>query len=653
MPAVTEAAETPDQLALIGPRGGLLPRPATRRGARQPAAHLPVARVLLDSPLPRLDRPFDYLVSEDLDPLVRLGVKVRVRFGRQRLEGWVLGRVDRADHSGALQWVDSVVGPETVFTAESVALFRAVAEHYVGTLADVLRLAIPPRHAAAAELPEPEQAVLPVRTPPPLPQLQLAPGRWVWSCPPGQDWAGWFAGTLAAAAAAGRSALAVVPDGRDLRRLLAVLGERIGPPTLAVLSAQDTPAARYAAFQSVLQARARIVVGTRSAAFAPLAAPDVLLLWDDGDDSHAERRAPYPHAREILAMRADANTALVVGGYARSTNTQRWIEIGWAAAIPPVRGTAALVRATMDDRGPASPQERATRLPAVAGTQIRAALADGPVLVAVGRPGYVRRLRCADCGSPAECLHCGGPLAMGQDGTVGCQRCGRAAGDWRCPHCEGHRLRSSSVGSERTAEELGRAFANIPIRVSSGGRILDRVGAEPALVIATPGAEPVAEGGYTAVVVLDMAAALAQPGLRSHEQAARRWFNAGALARPGAPLVLVGDPAWPVVQALTRWDPGWFADRELQQRREAGMPPARKAVSVLGRPQDLDEVRTLLPADATVLGPVADGLLERLLITLPHREAAGLMRRLRALLVRRSAAGAQDLRIRIDPPDLL
>ena len=105
--------------------------------------------MLLDSPLRRLDRPFDYLVSQDLDDSVRLGVRVRVRFGRQRLEGWVVGRTERADHTGALRWLDAVVGREPVFTADSLALIRKVAQHYAGTAADVMRLAIPPRHAGA------------------------------------------------------------------------------------------------------------------------------------------------------------------------------------------------------------------------------------------------------------------------------------------------------------------------------------------------------------------------------------------------------------------------------------------------------------------------------------------------------------------------
>ena len=659
MPTPAHDESGSDQLALIGPRGGLLPRTAPRPAARTAADVEPVARVLLDSPLPRLDRPFDYLVPQGLHEQVRQGTRVRVRFGRRWIEAWVLGRAARPEHAGALQWVEAVVGPEPLFNAETLSLLRAVAEHYAGTLSDVLRLAIPPRHAAAAERTQGGAALaMPLPAEEVRESLQPGPGRWVWACPPGQDWAVWYAGTLAAAAAAGRTALAVVPDGRDVRRLAQQLGALLPAQTFAVLSAQSSAAQRYAAFLAALDGSARVVIGTRSAAFAPLARPDVLLLWDDGDDSHAERRAPYPHAREVLAMRSDDDTVFVAGGYARSTNTQRWLDIGWARILQPpgpaVRAVAPRAMATQDDRGPATPAERAGRLPPRAGSAIRAGLAEGPVLFSVGRSGYVSRLRCRTCQHPADCPECGGALFIGSDGTAPlCSRCGRPASDWRCPDCGDHQVRSGAIGSRRTAEELGRAFPNMPVLVSSGDRILDVVAADPALVIATPGAEPPAIGGYAAVVLLDVRAALAQPGLRSQEQAARRWFNAAALARPRAPLVVVADPALPVVQALLRWDPGWFAARELAQRRHAGMPPARKAVSVTARADDLELLRQSLPSTADILGPVPDGERQRVLLTTEHRTAAALLAQLRAFVVRRSAEGAPPILVRVDPPDLL
>ncbi|KUP96910.1 primosome assembly protein PriA, partial [Thermobifida cellulosilytica TB100] len=125
------------------PRAATAPRPRPRR----PAATRPVARVAVDTPLPHLDRPFDYLVPESLDEAAVPGCRVRVRFNGQTLDGFLLERVDESDFPGRLSYLHRVVSPEPVLTPEIAELARAVADHYAGTLSDVLRLAVPPRHA--------------------------------------------------------------------------------------------------------------------------------------------------------------------------------------------------------------------------------------------------------------------------------------------------------------------------------------------------------------------------------------------------------------------------------------------------------------------------------------------------------------------------
>src|ERR1700678_3878472 len=114
----------------------------------RPAADHPVARIAVDMPLAHLDRPFDYLVPERLGAQAGPGVRVRVRFAGQLTDGFVLDRVDSSEHQGRLSYLERVVSAEQVLTPEIAGLARAVADRYAGTLADVLRLAIPQRHAA-------------------------------------------------------------------------------------------------------------------------------------------------------------------------------------------------------------------------------------------------------------------------------------------------------------------------------------------------------------------------------------------------------------------------------------------------------------------------------------------------------------------------
>src|SRR4029079_15262126 len=98
---------------------------------------------------------------------------------------------------------------------------------------------------------------------------------------------------------------------------------------------------------------------------------------------------------------------------------------------------------------------------------------------------------------------------------------------------------------------------------------------EPALVVSTPGAEPLAEGGYGAVLLLDSWALLSRADLRAGEEAVRRWVGAATLARPasrGGRVVVVADGGLVPVQALLRWDPAPFAARELGERRGGRRP---------------------------------------------------------------------------------
>ncbi len=215
------------------------------------------------------------------------------------------------------------------------------------------------------------------------------------------------------------------------------------------------------------------------------------------------------------------------------------------------------------------------------------------------------------------------------------------------------------IGARRTAEELGRAFAGVPVRTSGRDEILDTVPGTPAIIVATPGAEPVAEGGYGAVLLLDTWALLSRADLRAAEETMRRWLNASALARPGGQggrVIVVADGSLAPVQALLRWDPGWFAARELAERRELGFPPAARMASVTGPAPAVAELLTIadLPDGTEQLGPVpARDDQERMLLRVSRSRAAGLAHALHvAAGVRSARKAAVAVRIQVDPAEL-
>jgi len=875
------------------------------RGEWRPAAALPVARVAVDVPLAHLDRPFDYAVPEHLDDAAGVGVRVRVRFAGRLVDGFVLERVAASEHPGRLAWLEKVVSTEQALPPEIAALCRAVADRYGGVLADVLRLALPPRHARVeAERPRAASVSVLATEAAPAVEVRAAPeatasvdgdlpgatgggmggtdaaepaeagggvgvaeaaeaagglgtgavgavgrtgaaearggtaaearrgpavetldgaaarggaagetrdgaagaerggagaeagtgaaaqvrgvaaegrsrvvsgqavdgGRsgWdryprgraflralgegraahaVWQALPGEAWAERLADAARASADAGRGALLVVPDQRDVELLHAACAARLGDEAVVALTADLGPAERYRRWLAVRRGLVRVVVGSRSAAFAPVAEPGLLAVWDDGDDLHAEPRAPYPHVRDVLVLRAHAvGAALLVGGYARTAEGQLLVESGWASEIVADRAT---VRAAMprvvaqgesDLQLARDPLARAARLPSAAFEAARSALAAGrPVLVQTPRAGYVPWLSCAACRETARCRHCAGPLGLpgratdtatsrttaatadpaadgmsagamgaGAAGSAGaapvqntaraagaarhgaarhgaarhgaasvgaegaaapsCRWCGRVESAYRCGACGSRRLRAGVVGSRRTAEELGRAFPGVPVRISGGGAaVLSTAAARAEIVVATPGAEP--RAAYGAALLLDGWALLARPDLRVAEETLRRWMAAAALVVPhtdGGRVLVMADPALPPVQALVRWDPVGHAAAELAARAEVGFPPAVRMAAIDAAPAALkdvlDELTAELPA-AEVLGPVEiepapdarpdDEVRERALVRVPRGEGRALAHALHVAQAARTARKATDpVRVRMDPSDV-
>ena len=641
--------------------------------------------------VPHLDREFDYLVSAEQSDDAQPGVRVRVRFHGRLVDAFVLERRSDTDHVGQLGWLDRVISAEPVLTGEVRRLVDAVAARYAGTRPDVLRLAIPPRHAAA----EKTQRAVPL-----LPVIEpVDPTGWgrytggvkflealhdgraaraVWQALPGERWCDRLAEAAAAAVSGGHGVLIIVADQRDIDALLPAATALIDESVVVALAAGLGPSARYRRWLSVLRGQARLVIGTRSAVFAPVDKLGLVMVWDDGDDSLAEPRAPYPHAREVAMLRAhQLRCAAMIGGYSRTAEAQALVGSGWAhdlvAPRPVVRAEAPRVVA-LDDTGYAEerdPAARTARVPSVALRTARGALERGaPVLIQVPRRGYVPSVACAKCRTVARCRHCMGPLSLSDrdaDGAV-CRWCGRIDIGLKCRRCGADAVRAVVVGARRTAEELGRAFPGVAVITSAGDSIHTEIGAGPALVVATPGAEPHAPDGYGAALLLDSWSLLGRQDLRAAEDTLRRWMAAAAQVHSrtaGGVVVVVAESAIPTVQALIKWDPVGHAEAELAARVAVGFPPAVHIAVVDGAS---DAVTALLaqsafPADADVLGPVdlppgvrrppataAGESVIRMLIRVPRAEGLALAAALREAIRVTSARHDHDaVRVQIDP----
>jgi primosomal protein N' (replication factor Y) len=683
--AVPSAAPISAAVPSAAPISAAVPS-AAPISAAGPSAAAAIARVWIDSPLPQLDRLFDYRVPAALLDELAIGVRVRVpwRSAGRFVDGYVIDLVESVEFAGVLSSVEAIVSAVPVLSPEVAALARKASDRAAGSAIDIVRVAVPSRQARvekawlAADRP---QRLSPVSAHPitgygtavietaVASRARLAVDAIPLGAAAGADgWVGRWALTLAEAAsqaiAADESAILAVPDFRDQEQLITALSALLPPERIVRLDAKQSNPDRYRAFLRCLGDDAVVIVGNRSVVYAPATRLGLLALWDDGDPLYAEPLAPYVNARDAALLRQELqDCALLFIGHSRSTEVERLVELGWLASVSPVPRVLPKVIPTVQQSSGDRLAAQA-RIPSSAWGAARTALETGPVLVQVARPGYAPRLACVDCGQSARCLRCEGPLAQKSARAMpACAWCGALAADWRCENCEGTKMRLVGAGgAARTAEELGRAFPGVRVIVADGDRPILGVGPEPALVIATRGAEPVAMGGYRAVLLLDGERMAARESLRVGEDCLRWWSNATALAARGAPTYLVG-VGGALAAALSTWRQPDYARSELADRRRLRFPPAVRVASVTGT---LDAVAnavakvTITPTD--VLGPVETGPgAVRTILRFEYAAGAEIASELRAEVIRSAtsrrralaaksggAVPAPNLRVRFD-----
>lgn len=650
-----------------------------------------VARVLLDSALPQLDHLFDYRVPEVLAGEVRVGQRVRVPFRSQQRNvfGYVIELVTQSDFGGDLHEITDVVSPVPLLTPEVARLARAVADRAGGSANDILRLAIPARQvrvekkylaardAAAAEPESPSgptwpEALTLSEAERSLAELltgggrvairashgpaQLPTGEWV------GRWALDLARSAAAVLAAGRSCIVALPDYRDLDQLVDALAG-LGAPDVLRVDSRQSNAERYERFLRSLEETPHIIVGNRSAVYAPAPNLGAVMVWDDGDPLLAEPLAPYVHARDAALVRAQqAGCGLVLAGHTRSAEAQRLLDIGYLRepAETPARTRVVLSAQTQQrDQAPGRIPEMAIRL-------VRETLAQGPVLVQVAAPGYAPVAVCERCHERAVCGECAGPLAFrAQHGPGVCRWCGTAATRWRCGFCQHDRVQLRGAGATRTVEQFERQFPGVRVLLSDGDTPITQVDARPALVVATRGAEPRAAGGYAGVLLLDGERMLAAETLRVGEDCLRWWENAAALARPRASCLLAG-VSGTIGQAFATGRLEDWLRQELGMRRELRYPPAVRVAAVTGAEpvvrQAIAKLDGLTGVDVLGPSPVPSTPGEtpgvRAIVRFDYPQGAEVASRLRGALVadaagsasraRRGGQRAGSLRLRFD-----
>lgn len=601
----------------------------------------PVAQIIIEGGGVKSKNSYEYLVPKKYADLAVVGAKVRVSFNGKLKDGYILGRSAHSSHPGDLLTISSIPTKIPPLNVGQLALCQEVSDYYAAGIGQILTYAVPPRHGAG----ENEYLSTWQNSPPPqknetdldlalktnplqnyqhiaaylkrLEEGQNPKATWItYGCGPSEDsWAKELTLPIIATLKSGRSAIIVLAKNEQVGELKTQLTNAgIGQEQLVELTSNLSAKERYLNYLRCQKPVPQVIIGLRSAAFAPSENLGLLACYDDQANSHQDDHWPHLNTREVLLLRAKLQPcAMAFVNHTQSLQLQHLVNSGYLHELETnknyQRSAHPLVRPlTIEDLGYEGSSAQA-RIPSYVHRKILSALKEGSVLIQVPRAGYAPRLGCQSCKSAAKCNWCGGTLQQESNKNLRCNWCNRQARNWKCGECGGQKVRYQVLGAERTAEEIGRQFS--PHRIITSGRaggIITQLEAQNSIVIATPGAEPAITGGYVAAIILDPWIYTAYPSIFNDIKTLHAWIRCGQKVRPhaqGGTVYVIGQGDPLVSGAFTRWDSIGLCQRSLNERQELNLPPICRIATVSGERSTVEMVlqRAGFSTETQILGP--------------------------------------------------
>lgn len=606
------------------------------------AGTLPIARIRVDTGVFHLDQLYDYAIPEKISKETKTGVRVQIPFGGRETEGIVVTRSATPERAGELKPITKILSLHPVATKESLELVDHAAAYYCCNPWDLIRSAIPPRVASVdKELSENDSER----------KKQGSKGAFSFqSFAPFTPAYGQLPSIINQIKSSG-SILVVAPDEKDVEQICIALSNTHS--NVIPLTSSSTRDKRYRNFLLSMRLEKSIVVGTRSAVFAPVNNLAAIIIFKESSPEHYEVRSPGWNTCAIAKMRAELEgVELVFTGFVPSIKTAFDID----------RGLTKYRNQRVEVKAEAFTPNDGALLPGRIFSDIKRSLKNGPVLFLAPRKGYGNALLCAHCKNIAICK-CGGRLSVAsKNHAPTCVHCGTGFPDWRCSFCLRDKQYLAGRGIDRAAEEISRAFPGFPVVISAGDVIKEKVESKPSLVLATPGAQPFVDEGYAAVVVLDATRFFSHTDINSQERARELIFETSSLIRPSGKVLLVIDGSHPIVAAVARWNIAPMLKRELADRADLNLPPTViSAVLVLDATSapsiaaGLNKAKTegRLPLSSQVFGPTQlPKSLAKIVIHVASEEWSQLALVLHELQRKRSISKKELLTLRIDPYSL-
>ncbi|MCB1735531.1 MAG: primosomal protein N' [Gammaproteobacteria bacterium] len=465
-----------------------------------------------------------------------------------------------------------------------------------------------------------------------------------------------------------RQALVLVPEIGLTPQLVARFRARLAVP-IAVLHSGLNDSERLCSWQQAASGEARVVIGTRSAAFTPLPEPGLFILDEEHDASFKQQDGFRYSARDVLLMRGRrSDVPVVLGSATPSLESLHNVERGRLQKLP--------LRARAGDASPprvALLDMRAQPLngglsPRMWQSLERHLAEDGQVLLFLNRRGYAPVMSCHDCGWLPACSRCDANLVVHQrEGRLRCHHCGHEQPIPRaCPSCRSERLRPLGQGTERLEQELRKRFPEQTVlridrdstrRKGALHDALDEAQSGRARILV--GTQMLAKGHHfpnvTLVGIVDADGGLFGADFRAAERMAQQVVQvagrAGRAERRGEVLIQTHSPDHPLLNTLIHADYATLAQSLMDERRAAELPPFSALALLRAEAHDLQiaqhflrsarhEAERIGIAGVLILGPAPAAMARRagkhrvqLLLQAPeraplHRLIPGLLKRL-------------------------
>lgn len=530
----------------------------TYRSASKADSHL-VVNVWVDSGLSHLDGVYSYRCPNELIEKVSIGSRLKVPFNARSCEALVVEIIETNETIDHYKVIESVLGNVPVANTAMIEFYRAMSKYWASDPYSLIKFGIPSRVASVERITGAEplkysknvnvskktsQNYFMMHTPHKSAYLEIV--------------------ELALERMKHGSTLLLLPDTKDIDRVLQIFLGKKNDFEVIRLDSSLPRAQRYENYLKSSLNKGVLVIGNRSALFAPMVDLNSVIVGFEKSEQYFEKKHPYWNTRDSAFLRAQIeNLNLYFTGYVPSSDMAQQIE----------KRNVKFITERANVTTTAFPQTQGELLPDRIIPAIRKALNQGAVLFLVPRKGYANALLCAKCRNIALCK-CGGRLLVaGQYADPMCSVCNTAVKNWQCSWCAGTTRYISARGIDRFHEEIGRAFPNIPIQLSSAPNILEEVAEKTKIVIATTGSIPGSFKEYSAVVLLEGQRFLAASSSRFEELVYESFFEAAAHVSKKGNVFVVLDAFHPLVAAITKWNPGTLVRKILRENEEAFLPP--------------------------------------------------------------------------------